>query len=72
MLGWSNIELISDRKFEVMLDELKQLKQEYPDRILIASIMARARPHSCQPDCPARVARTARAACRQLHVGGRA
>lgn len=40
MLGWSNIELISDRKFEVMLDELKQLKQEYPDRILIASIMA--------------------------------
>ena len=34
-----NFELISDRPFETMLAELKQLKQEYPDRILIASIM---------------------------------
>ena len=32
-------ELISDRPFEVMLSELKRLKQEYPERILIASIM---------------------------------
>ena len=39
VLGWSNIELISDRSFETMLAELKQLKAEYPDRILIASIM---------------------------------
>jgi dihydropyrimidine dehydrogenase (NADP+) len=39
VIGWENIELISDRPFETMLAELKQLKEEYPDRILIASIM---------------------------------
>ena len=39
VIGWQNIELISDRPFHVMLEELKRLKQEYPDRILIASIM---------------------------------
>lgn len=39
VIGWQNIELISDRPLETMLKELKQLKQEYPDRILIASIM---------------------------------
>lgn len=39
VVGWQNIELISDRSFEVMLAEFKQLKEEYPDRILIASIM---------------------------------
>jgi len=39
VIGWQNIELISDRPFEVMLAEFKKLKAEYPDRILIASIM---------------------------------
>ncbi|KAL9256182.1 Dihydropyrimidine dehydrogenase (NADP(+)), chloroplastic-like protein [Drosera capensis] len=39
IIGWQNIELISDRPLETMLKEFKQLKQEYPDRILIASIM---------------------------------
>ncbi|MCO5573040.1 hypothetical protein L7F22_026805 [Adiantum nelumboides] len=39
VIGWENIELISDRPFETMLAEMRQLKQEYPDRILIASIM---------------------------------
>jgi dihydropyrimidine dehydrogenase (NADP+) len=29
----------ADRPFETMLDELKRLKEEYPDRVLIASIM---------------------------------
>ena len=29
----------SDRPLETMLDEFKRLKDEYPDRILIASIM---------------------------------
>lgn len=32
MIGWENIELISDRPLEVMLEEFKRLKQEYPDR----------------------------------------
>src|SRR5215218_9466157 len=37
--GWQNIELISDRPFKVWIDEFKQLKDKYPDRIVIASIM---------------------------------
>ncbi|MDH3718280.1 MAG: NAD-dependent dihydropyrimidine dehydrogenase subunit PreA [Planctomycetota bacterium] len=37
--GWENIELISDRDFDTWIDEFKMLKDKYPDRILIASIM---------------------------------
>ncbi|MDZ4818230.1 MAG: NAD-dependent dihydropyrimidine dehydrogenase subunit PreA [Planctomycetota bacterium] len=37
--GWENIELISDRSFEDWIDEFKQIKDRYPDRVLIASIM---------------------------------
>lgn len=32
MIGWENIELISDRPLEVMLEDMARLKQEYPDR----------------------------------------
>lgn len=39
VVGWENIELISDRPLEVMLDEFARLKKEFPDRVLIASIM---------------------------------
>lgn len=39
VLGWENIELISDRPFDTWITEFKQLKAKYPDRILIASIM---------------------------------
>ncbi len=37
--GWENIELISDRSFETWIDEFKQIKDAYPDRCLIASVM---------------------------------
>jgi dihydroorotate dehydrogenase subfamily 1 len=37
--GWENIELISDRAFATWLDEFRGLKDRYPDRVLIASIM---------------------------------
>lgn len=37
--GWENIELISDRAFEVWLDEFKQIKDTHPDGCLIASVM---------------------------------
>src|SRR5262245_45302408 len=37
--GWENIELISDRLFDVWMKEFKQVKDKYPDRVLIASIM---------------------------------
>lgn len=39
VLGFQNIELISDRAFDVWLDELADCKQAYPDRMLIASVM---------------------------------
>ncbi len=37
--GWENIELISDRPFETWIEEFKQVKDKYPDRVLICSIM---------------------------------
>lgn len=39
VIGWENIELISDRPFETWVEELKEVKDKYPDRVLIASIM---------------------------------
>src|SRR3954470_18035301 len=39
VIGFQNIELISDRPIEVWLEEFKQVKKEYPNHILIASIM---------------------------------
>lgn len=38
ILGWENIELISDRTFSAWLDDFRSLKSRYPDRVLIASI----------------------------------
>lgn len=37
--GWENIELISDRPFDVWIREFQEMKGKYPDRVLIASIM---------------------------------
>jgi dihydropyrimidine dehydrogenase (NADP+)/dihydropyrimidine dehydrogenase (NAD+) subunit PreA len=39
IIGWENIELISDRKFEIWLDEFRRCKDQFPDGVLIASIM---------------------------------
>ena len=39
VVGFENIELISDRPFDTWLDELRQLKKHYPTKMLIASIM---------------------------------
>lgn len=39
VIGWENIELISDRPIETCLAEFRQLKARYPDRVLIASVM---------------------------------
>src|SRR4029453_6387052 len=39
VVGWENIELISDRKFDIWRDEFKKCKDQYPDGVLIASIM---------------------------------
>lgn len=39
IVGWENIELISDRPFDPWIQEFRQVKQRFPDRVLIASIM---------------------------------
>src|SRR5690606_32087851 len=39
LLGFNNIELITDRPLEVNLREMKAVKMRWPDRALIASIM---------------------------------
>ena len=39
VFGWENIELISTTPFDQWLDEFKAIKDQYPDRVLIASIM---------------------------------
>ena len=48
VLGWENIELISDRSFESWIDEFKKVKDLYPDGILIASIMEEYRKDTWQ------------------------
>src|SRR5256714_1635180 len=39
IIGWENIELISDRSFDIWIEEFKQIKDRHPDGVLIASIM---------------------------------
>ena len=39
LIGLNNIELITDRDLHVNLREMKQVKRDYPDRAIIASIM---------------------------------
>ncbi len=43
VIGWENIELISDRPLDVWLKEFRQIKEKYPDRVLIASVMEECR-----------------------------
>src|ERR1700741_3104570 len=39
VIGWENIELISDRPLKIWVEEFKKCKDRFPHRILIASIM---------------------------------
>jgi dihydropyrimidine dehydrogenase (NAD+) subunit PreA len=48
MIGFENIELITDRPLEYWLPELERTKRDYPDKILIASIMAEMDPSRWQ------------------------
>lgn len=40
LVGLNNIELISNRPVEIWVKEINELKNEFPDRIIVASIMA--------------------------------
>ncbi|HTL38521.1 MAG TPA: NAD-dependent dihydropyrimidine dehydrogenase subunit PreA, partial [Kofleriaceae bacterium] len=48
VIGFQNIELISDRPYEDWLVDLKQLKKQYPTKILVASIMEEYRKEAWQ------------------------
>ena len=48
VIGFENIELISDRPFDVWLEEFREIKRRYPDKILIASIMEEYRKEAWQ------------------------
>ncbi|MFT7526501.1 MAG: dihydropyrimidine dehydrogenase (NAD+) subunit PreA [Arenicella sp.] len=39
VIGFNNIELITDRPLKTNLDEMRQIKKDWPDRALIASVM---------------------------------
>jgi len=46
VIGWENIELISDRPLEIWIEEFKKIKDAHPDGVLIASIMEEFRKDS--------------------------
>ncbi|RMG10082.1 MAG: NAD-dependent dihydropyrimidine dehydrogenase subunit PreA [Planctomycetota bacterium] len=48
IFGFENIELISDRPFSDWLDDFKRVKDDYPDKVLIASIMEEPRKEAWQ------------------------
>jgi len=39
VIGFNNIELISDRPLQVNLDEMRQVKRDWPERAIVASLM---------------------------------
>lgn len=39
VIGFNNIELITDRPFKTNIEEMRQVKRDWPDRALIASVM---------------------------------
>jgi len=39
VIGFNNIELITDRPLDVNLEEMRQIKRDWPDRALVASVM---------------------------------
>jgi len=39
LIGFNNIELITDRPLEINLAEMRQVKRDWPDRALVASLM---------------------------------
>jgi dihydropyrimidine dehydrogenase (NAD+) subunit PreA len=43
LMGFNNIELISDRTLEVNLREIGEIKREFPDRAVLVSLMVESR-----------------------------
>ena len=45
LIGFTNIELITDRPLDVNLREIKQVKREWPDRAVVVSLMVPCEEH---------------------------
>ena len=39
LIGFNNIELITDRPLQTNLDEIRRIKRDWPDRALVGSLM---------------------------------
>ncbi len=39
VIGFNNIELITDRPLQTNLDEIRQIKRDWPDRAVVVSVM---------------------------------
>ncbi|MBT3556761.1 MAG: NAD-dependent dihydropyrimidine dehydrogenase subunit PreA [Rhodospirillales bacterium] len=52
LIGFNNIELISDRSLQTNLQEIKKVKQEWPDRALVVSLMVPVREESWKAIVP--------------------
>ncbi len=52
LLGLNNIELITDRDLFVNLEEMKRVKEDYPDHALVASLMVPCEEESWQKILP--------------------
>ena len=46
VIGFNNIELITDRPLQVNLDEIRQVKRDWPDRALLVSVMFAMNPET--------------------------
>ena len=52
LIGFNNIELITDRPLEVNLAEIARVKRNFPDRAVVASIMVPCEEHSWRAILP--------------------
>ena len=52
LIGFNNIELISDRPLDVNLQEIKKVKREWPDRAMVVSLMVPVREESWKAIVP--------------------
>ena len=52
LIGFNNIELISDRSLETNLQEIKKVKRDWPDRAMVVSLMVPVREDSWKAIVP--------------------
>ncbi len=46
LIGFNNIELITDRTLQINLEEIKRVKRDWPDRALVVSLMVPCEQHN--------------------------